>query len=293
MDRTKICCLSIAVALLFSACGKKPKPIVVGSKNFTEQVVLGEIIAQHLEHRLGRPVTRRLNMGGTLLSYQALLLGEISLYPEYTGTIDAEILKEPPSNNPDEAYQFARQELARRAQIDVLKPLGIDNVFAMVVRGADARKLNIATLSDAAQAKTAWKLGAGYEFQQRIDGMPALNQYHLPIDTAPVAMDLGLMYKALEEGKVTMVAANATDGPLAAHDWTVLKDDKHVFASYQACIMVRQDAQADEPRLRPALDELSGKFTNEVMRKLNAAVDVDHRQPAAVAAQFLQEAGLK
>jgi len=293
MDRTKICCVTLAAALLASGCGKKQKPIVVGSKNFTEQVVLGEIIAQHLEHRLGRKVTRRFNLGGTLLSYQALLLGEITLYPEYTGTIDAEILKEPPSGDADQSYQFARQELARRAQIDVLKPLGIDNVFAMVIRGSDARSLKIATLSEAAQAKTAWKLGAGYEFQGRLDGMPALNQYHLPIDSAPVAMDLGLMYKALDQGQVTMVAANLTDGPLLAHDWTVLTDDKHVFASYQACILLRQEAETDEPRLRPALEELSGKFTNEVMRKLNAAVDVDHHQPAQVAAQFLSDAGLK
>lgn len=293
MDRTKICCVTLAAALLFSGCGKKQKPIVVGAKNFTEQVVLGEIIAQHLEHRLGRKVTRRFNIGGTLLSYQALLLGEISLYPEYTGTIDAEILKEPPAADPDQSYQFARQELARRAQIDVLKPLGIDNVFAMVIRGSDARSMRIATLSEAAQVKTAWKLGAGYEFQSRRDGMPALNQYHLPIDSAPVAMDLGLMYKALDQGQVTMVAANMTDGPLAAHDWTVLKDDKHVFASYEACILLRQDVEADEPQLRPALEELSAKFTNDVMRKLNAEVDVDHRQPTQVAAQFLSDAGLK
>lgn len=293
MDRTKICSVTLAAALLFTGCGKKQKLIVVGSKNFTEQVVLGEIIAQHLEHRLGRTVTRRFNLGGTLLTYQALLLGEITLYPEYTGTIDAEILKEPPSADPDQAYQYARQEMARRAQIEVLKPLGIDNVFAMVIRGSDARKLNIATLSEAAQAKTPWKLGAGYEFQQRIDGMPALNQYHLPIDSAPTAMDLGLMYKALDQGQVTMIAANATDGPLAAHDWTVLKDDKHAFASYQACILLRQDADTNEPNLRAALEELSGKFTNDLMRKLNAQVDVDHRQPAEVAAQFLSDAGLK
>ncbi len=293
MDRTKICCLTLIAALAFTACGKKPKPIVVGSKNFTEQVVLGEIIAQHLEHRLGRKVTRRFNLGGTLLSYQAVVLGEIALYPEYTGTIVSEILKEKPPADPVQAYQYSTQELLRRQQIDLLKPLGIDNVFAMVIRGEDSRKDHIATLSEAAQAKTPWKLGAGYEFQSRMDGMPALNSYRLPFTGAPRAMDLGLMYKALDQGQVTMIAANATDGPLTAHDWTVLQDDKHAFASYQACIMVRQDREADEPRLKPALEELSGKFTNDVMRKLNAAVDVDHRAVADVAAQFLSEAGLK
>jgi len=293
MDRTKICRLTMVFALAFTGCGTKQKPIVVGSKNFTEQVVLGEIIAQHLEHRLGRKVTRRFNLGGTLLSYQAIVLGQISLYPEYTGTIASEILKEKPSSDPDQAYLFANQELTRRSQIDLLKPLGINNVFAMVIRGEDARKNHLATLSDAAQVQTPWKLGAGYEFQTRMDGMPALNSYRLPFTGAPRAMDLGLMYKALDQGQVTMIAANATDGPLTAHDWTVLKDDKNAFASYQACIMVRKDSEADEPRLKPTLEELSGKFTNEVMRKLNAAVDVDHRAIGDVAAQFLSDAGMK
>jgi osmoprotectant transport system substrate-binding protein len=183
--------------------------------------------------------------------------------------------------------------MQRRAQIELLKPLGINNVFAMVIRGEDARKNHLATLSDAAKVTTPWKLGAGYEFQTRLDAMPALNKYHLPFYGAPRAMDLGLMYKALDQGQVTMIAANATDGPLAAHDWTVLKDDQNAFASYQACIMLRQDMIAAEPRLKPALEELSGKFTNDAMRKLNAAVDVDHRPVSEVAAQFLAAVGLK
>ena len=141
--------------------------------------------------------------------------------------------------------------------------------------------------------KDGWKLGVGYEFQQRNDGLPALNVYRLPMSAPPRSMDLGLLYKALEQGQVTMIAANATDGPLASPDLTVLEDDKKTFGSYQACIMVRQDMLADEPRLKPALDELAGKFTNAVMRKLDAAVDIDHRQPAAVAAEFLAQAGLK
>lgn len=293
MDRTKIFGLTLAAAALLAGCGKKQPAVVVGSKNFTEQVVLGEIIAQHLEHRLGHPVTRRLNLGGTLLAWQALLLGEISLYPEYTGTIEAEILKEPPPSDADQAFFRSEQELLRRNKIVLLKPLGIDNYFAMVIRGEDSRKFKITTLSEAALAKTAWKLGAGYEFQTRIDGMPALNTYHLPLDGPPQAMDLGLMYKALEQGKVTMIAANVTDGALSAHDWVVLKDDQKAFGAYQACIMLRQDMIAAEPRLKPALDQLSGKFTNEIMRKLDAEVDVDHRRPAEVAAQFLTQAGLK
>lgn len=292
MGRTKICGVMLA-ALLAAGCGSSKKPIVVGSKNFTEQLVLGEIIAQHLEHRLGRPVSRQLNLGGTLLTYQALLNGQITLYPEYTGTIEAEILKETPSADAAQVYERSRLEMARQAQLDVLPSLGFDNSFVMVIRGEDARKDKISTLSEAAQVKKGWQLGMGYEFAQRMDGMPALNQYHLPMAAAPVSMDMGLVYKALADGKVTMIAANATDGPLAAHDWKVLEDDKKAFGSYQACILARQDAEVDEPRLKPALLELSGKLNRETMRKLNAEVDVDHRRPADVAAEFLASAGLK
>src|ERR1017187_3903471 len=142
-----------ALTLLSAGCGHRKKQIAVGSKNFTEQVVLGEIVAQHLEHRLGHPVTRRLNLGGTLLSYQALVTGEISVYPEYTGTIEAEILKEAPAKDPAQVFERSRLEMSRLSQIDVLDPLGIDNTFVMVVRGEDARKDKIATLSEAAEAK--------------------------------------------------------------------------------------------------------------------------------------------
>jgi osmoprotectant transport system substrate-binding protein len=276
-----------------SGCGKAKKLIVVGSKNFTEQVVLGEIIAQHLEHRLADvKVKRELNLGGTLLTYNALLNGQITLYPEYTGTVVAEILKEKLTQDPAQTLEYSRQEMRRLAQVEVLDPLGIDNFFAMVIRGDDARKYKLATLSQAAQVKDGWKLGLGYEFDGRRDGMPALDKYHLPFSGSPHIMDLGLMYKALEQGQVTMVAANATDGPLAAHDWTILADDQKVFGSYQACVLARQDALAAEPRLQSALAELSGKFTNDSMRKLNAAVDVDHRQVRDVAADFLRQAGL-
>jgi osmoprotectant transport system substrate-binding protein len=283
----------VCASMLDTGCGKSKKPLVVGSKNFTEQVLLGEIISQHLERRLGQKVTRRINLGGTLLTYQALQNGEINIYPEYTGTIQAEILKEQPSSNAAQALDRSRNEMTRLAQTEVLDPLGIDNGFVMVVRGSDARQYNIKTLSQAAEIKGGWKLGVGYEFEQRVDGMPALNNYHLPMNAATRSMDLGLLYKALELGQVTMIAANATDGPLAAHDWTILEDDKKVFGAYQACILVRMDVLTGDPRLRPALAELSGKFTNDVMRKLDAAVDVDHRQVRDVAAGFLAQVGLK
>jgi osmoprotectant transport system substrate-binding protein len=293
MDRKKAFCGALALAVLAASCGPKQKPIVVGSKNFTEQVVLGEIIAQHLEHRLQKKVERRLNLGGTLLTYQALINGEITIYPEYTGTIEAEILKEEASKDPGQVFERSKLELARISQIDLMDPLGIDNFFAMVIRNQDAQKYKVATLSEAAQVKDGWKLGMGYEFEQRLDGLHALEQYKIPFSAPPRSMDLGLLYKALEGGQVSMIAANATDGPLAAHDWTILKDDKKVFGTYQVCAMVRHDAIAADPKLKAALAELSGKFDNEKMRKLDAAVDVEHKQPSQVASEFLAQAGLK
>jgi osmoprotectant transport system substrate-binding protein len=291
---TASCLAALAMALL-SACsfGNARKPIVVGSKNFTEQVVLGEIIAQHLEHRLtGAKIVRQLNLGGTLLTYNALVNGQIGMYPEYTGTVQAEMLKEKPSPDADQSFFRSRQELRRLVQVDLIDPLGFNNFFAMVIRGEDARKYKIATLSQAAEVKNGWKLGAGYEFENRIDGLSALSLYRLPMAAAPRSMDMGLMYKALEQGQVTMIAANATDGPLEGRDWTLLADDKKVFGSYQACVMVRQDVLTAEPGLKPALAELSGKIDNDTMRKLNAAVDVHHKQVKEVAADFLRQAGL-
>jgi osmoprotectant transport system substrate-binding protein len=287
--------IAVVVLAVLSACscGGSRKPIVVGSKNFTEQVVLGEIIAQHLEHRLtGAKIVRQLNLGGTLLTYNALMNGQISLYPEYTGTIQAEILKEKPSPDAEQSLNRARLEMRRLVQVEVIDPFGFNNFFAMVIRGDDARKYKVETLSQAAQVKDGWKIGAGYEFEERIDGLPALSQYHLPMVAAPRNMDMGLMYKAMEQGQVTMIAANATDGPLEGRDWTMLTDDKKVFGSYQACTMVRQDTLTAEPRLKPALAELAGKFNNDTMRKLNAAVDVHHQPVKQVAADFLHQAGL-
>ena len=292
MGGKEICRLTL-LAIVLAGCGSSKKTIVVGSKNFTEQIVLGEIIAQHLEHRLGHPVQRQLNLGGTLLTYQALRNGQISLYPEYTGTIEAEILKETPSSDASQVYERSRLEMARQSQLDLLPSLGFDNSFVMVIRGEVASKEKIATLSDAAKVKQGWKLGMGYEFASRIDGMPALNKYHLPMSAPPRSMDLGLVYKALSDGQVTMIAANATDGQLARHDWTMLADDQHAFGAYQACILARDDAETAEPRLKPALLELSEKLNSDTMRTLNAAVDVDHRRAADVAAEFLTQSGLK
>jgi len=257
----------------------------VGSKNFTEQVVLGEIIAQHLEHRLHQKVERKLNLGGTLLAHQALLAGEIDLYPEYSGTALVAVLKEPVQTDPAAVLNLVRAEYASRFHVAWLDSLGINNGFAMVVRG-DNKKLE--TLSNAAKNPKPWALGVGYEFEQRVDGLKALQQVYALRSSAIKTMDLGLLYRALEDGQVTMIAANATDGLLSKLDVKVLDDDKHAFPPYELCIAARDDRLAAVPGLRAALAELTGKFTDRKMQDLNYQVDGRHRPVAEVAAEFLQ-----
>ena len=291
MGRTKIIVsLTLTLALALAACSTGKQSIRVGSKNFTEQVVLGEIIAQHLEHRLQQKIERRLNLGGTLLAHGALLNHEIDLYPEYTGTALTAILKNAPDNDPARVLAQVRSEYASRFHVEWLDPLGIDNSFAMVVNGADARAKHMETLTDAALFPMGWALGVGYEFQQRPDGLAALDRtYHLHWTGSPQTMDLGLLYKALEGNQVTMIAANATDGLLSKLDLKVLADDKHAFPPYQVSIAASQDRLRKTPGMREALQELSGKFTNQTMQQLNYQVDGEHRPVSQLAAEFLKE----
>jgi len=290
--KTLTCIAALLVLCGCSKLGTNPS-IRVGSKNFTEQVVLGEIIAQHLEHRLHRSVERSLNLGGTLLAHQALLNGQIDLYPEYTGTALAAVLKDPVATDPTAVLSRVKSEYLRRFQLEWLDPLGIDDSFAMVINGPEARARHLDTLTDVAKVPATWTLGVGYEFEQRADGLAALEKtYHLRWTGAPKTMDLGLLYKAMEQGQVTMIAANSTDGLLSKMDLTVLRDDQHAFPPYQVGIVVRQEAMRQTQGLREALLELSGKFSNQQMQNLNLQVDAQHRPVAQVAAEFLKQSGL-
>jgi len=282
----------LAASLTVAGCGRGPK-IIVGSMNSTEQMVLAEVMAQHLEHRLGRTVDRRLNLGQTVNAYQALLSGEVTLYPEYSGSIVTEILKEQPSPDASLVFQRARGEMKRTAQLELLDPLGIDNPFVVVIRADDPRAGNASTLSEAAAVKDGWTLGVTAEFQQLSDGMPALTQYKLPMKAAPRSMDSRDLFKALEQGTVTMIVVRTTDGMLTQATWKTLRDDRNLFLPKQAALLVQDSLLAALPAARTALQEFSGKFSVEKMRKLNAQVDVDHLQPKDVAAAFLMESGLR
>jgi osmoprotectant transport system substrate-binding protein len=286
MGRTKTIAGVIAALVLGGCSGSQSGAALrVGSKNFTEQVVLGEIIAQHLEHRLHQKVERKLNLGGTLLAHQALLAGEIDLYPEYSGTALVAVLKEPIQTDPSAVLKLVRAEYANRFHVAWLDSLGINNGFAMVVRGENKK---LETLSAAARQPKPWALGVGYEFEQRVDGLKALQQVYALRSRDIKTMDLGLLYRALEDGQVTMIAANATDGLLSKLDVKVLDDDKHAFPPYELCIAAREDRMASVPGLRAALAELAGKFTDRKMQDLNYQVDGRHRPVADVAAEFLQ-----
>lgn len=291
MDRAKtfasshIACACLS-ALLLSSCSRPPH-IVVGSKNFSEQILLGEILAQQIERRLGVPVERRLNLGGTLLAHEALVKGSIDLYPEYTGTALAAVLKRPPFTDARAVLAAVRTDYRKQWHLAWLSPLGFNNTFAMIVRGETARGAKLATLSEAA-AHQPWRMGVGYEFQKREDGLDGLLKiYGLRIDGNLVTMDLGLLYQALQTRKVDMIAANSTDGLASALDVTVLADDRRYFPPYECAVVVREDTLARFPQLRDALDRLAGKLPDAVMRKLNYAVDGEHRPPAQIAGEFL------
>jgi glycine betaine/choline ABC-type transport system substrate-binding protein len=262
--------------------------VIVGSKNFTEQVLLGEIVAQQIERRLHVRVERKLNLGGTLLAHEALVKGDIDLYPEYTGTALTAVLKERPQKDGAGVLAEVGKQYLDRWRLVWLPPLSFNDTFAMVVRGETARREQLTDLSGAARAQ-AWKLGMGYEFQSRPDGLAGLQKtYGFRWQGAPVAMDLGLLYPALQSGKIDIAAGNATDGMLSALDVKVLRDDRGYFPPYDCSIVVRQEVLQEFGGLRSALEELSGKISDETMRKLNYEVDGKHRSVVEVAAEWLK-----
>jgi len=279
------------LTFLAASCGRGAPSIAIGSENTTEQAIVGEIVAQHLEKSLGRPVTRIPGLGGALLAYQSLQSGVINIYPEYTGSIVAEVLKEQPAPSADQVLARARGEMVRIAQADLIGPLGADSSYVGVIRADDPHAAKVSTLSEAADidenSDEGWEVGYSFQFQQQSDTMPALTGYHLPM-TAPMhAMDANALFKSLEQGASTMIIARATNGQLHARNWKVLEDDRKLFSSEQLCLLARRDLLAAEPRIGPALAALVGKFTTEKMRELNAQVDIEHRMIPDVAREFL------
>jgi osmoprotectant transport system substrate-binding protein len=286
----RACLLLTAFCLLPSvACGPpRESRIVVGAKNFTEQVILGELIAQHLEAKTGLPVERRFYLAGTYICHQAILAGRIDLYVEYTGTALTAVLKEPIASDPKQVYSLVKREYASRFGLEVGEPLGFNNTFAIIIRGEDARQLHLRTISDAVPYAIHWRAGFGYEFMERPDGFQGLARtYGLKFTAPPRIMDLGLLYRALIEKQVDLVAGNSTDGLIASLGLAVLEDDRHYFPPYEAVPIVRRETLARHPAVGAAVAELAGKISEEEMRGLNYAVDGQHHDVKEVVGEFL------
>jgi osmoprotectant transport system substrate-binding protein len=287
-------CLLLLSTFISSACHRPSHPrLVITSKFFTEQVVLAELLAQHIEARTGIDVERKANLGGTLLVQKAMLHGDVDLYVEYTGTALTAILGEQPQGDANAVYQRVKDEYARRFALEVTEPLGFANSFAMVVRGEDARNQHLATMSDLAPVATHWRAGVGYEFLERPDGYRGWTErYGLNFGKPPSVLDLGLLYRALAQKKVDIVAGNSTDGLIDALGFIPLKDDRHYFPPYDAVPVVRRATLEKFPQLRDALSELAGKITEHEMRHLNRQVDADQRDVATVVREFRAAKGL-
>jgi len=286
--------ISLCCALLVSCGGVRKNRIVVGSKNFTEQAILGELLAQHLEARTHLGVDRRFYLAGTYICHQAILAGRIDLYVEYTGTALVAILKQSPSNEPLQVYERVKTEYAQRFQLGVKEPLGFNNTFALIIRGADARRLHLRTISEAAASAPQWRAGFGYEFMERQDGYQGLiRTYGLRFKGPPRIMDLGLLYKSLLENQVDLVAGNSTDGLIAARDLAMLEDDRHYFPPYQAVPIVREETLTRHPEIGAALQQLAGKISDQDMRRMNYSVDGEHRDIQEVVREFLKSKHLE
>lgn len=283
-----------AILLTLLACAPSHQDrIVIGSKNFSEQLILGEILAQHIESKTHIPVDRRFYLAGTFICQQGILSGRIDIYPEYTGTALTAILKQKPRGDRQQVYASVKKQYKQRFHLDVGPPLGFDDTFAIEIRGDDARRLHLHTISEAAPYTPKWRAGFGYEFMERPDGYKGLvAAYKLHFAEPPRIMDLGLLTRALNDKQVDLIAGNTTDGLIPAFDLFVLNDDRHYFPPYEAVPVVREETVRLHPEVRTALDELAGKISDADMRALNYAVDGQHRDAKAVVSEFLHGKGL-
>ncbi|MGH9325074.1 MAG: glycine betaine ABC transporter substrate-binding protein [Terriglobia bacterium] len=280
----------VLACLVMSACSlRSANTIVIGSKDFTEQVILAEMLAQHVEHTTHLKVERRFYLGGTYICQQGLLAGRIDAYVEYTGTALEAILKQRPEGNAHDVYERIKREYARRYHLAVLEPLGFNNSFAIVIRAADAKRLNIHTISQAARYTPHWRAAFGYEFMDRADGYDGLARtYGLKFASPPQTMDLGLLYRALLDHQVDLIAGNSTDGQIEAGHLVILKDNRHYFPPYQAVPIVREQTLHRYPQLRAALNALAGRISDAQMRQMNYEVVAEHKDVAQVAHDFLR-----
>jgi len=279
--------LLAAGAVTYGALRPARDVVRVGSKNFTEQILLGELLAQTIETQTGVKVERRLNLGGTFICDRALRSGDIDVYVEYSGTALTAVFHQPVQTDPRQVLDTIRQQYAQ-AGVTLLAPLGFENTFAILVRGSDASNFNLKTIGDVAPLAGKWRAGFGYEFLQRADGYPGLAKvYGLHFSSLPTAMDLSLIYRALSERQVDLIAGDATSGLIDAYGLTMLKDDRRYFPPYDAVPLARREMLLAHPEVKEALSRLAGRVSVVDMRRMNRAVDAEHQDPALVVREFL------
>ena len=277
---------------LMACAPPRSSHVVIGAKDFTEQVVLGELLAQEIEAS-GGTVERRFWLAGSYLCQQALVSGRIDGYVEYTGTALTAILKQPLDRDRARVDATVSRLYEQRYGVRVGPGLGFEDTFAMVVRGDDARRLGLKTISDVAKLAPQWRLGVGYEFSERPDGLAGLNAaYGLHFVGEPRTMELGLLYRSLAAHQVDIVAGNSTDGAIKALDFVALEDDRHYFPPYEAVPLVREDSLKRWPQIGIAMQRLAGKVNADEMRAMNLAVESQHRDAGDVVREFRARKGL-
>lgn len=282
--------LLVIGGIAISRSGHNSKQVTIGSKDFTESALLAEVVAQMLEAR-GVSVERRFELGGNL-PHEALVSGTLDLYPEYTGTSYTAILHHAPISDPRAVYDQMKQEYASKFNVEVSPPVGFENTFAILIRGEEARRLNLKTISDAAPQAPRWRAGFGQDFMSRDDGYPGFSKTY-GLQFAEVReMDLSLTYIALSSRQVDLIAANSTEGRIATLDLFQLADDRHYFPPYEAVYLVRQDSVTRVPALREVLSKLANAISTEEIRRLNYEIDGNKRDPKEVVREWLGGRGL-
>ena len=267
--------------------------LVIGAKNFTEQVVLGELVAQEIEAaKPGERVGRRFYLAGSYLCQQALVSGRIDGYVEYTGTALTAILKQPVERDRQKVFAEVSKLYQAKYKVTEEPSLGFEDTFAMVVRSQDAQRFGWKTIADVRPRAAQMKLGVGYEFQARPDGLDGLEQAYGLQFARPRVMDLGLLYRALGAGQVDIIAGNSTDGPIRALGLVVLEDDRRYFPPYDAVPLFRDDSLERHPEIQVAMDRLAGKVTAAEMQTMNDQVDAQHRDVADVVRAYRKAKGL-
>jgi osmoprotectant transport system substrate-binding protein len=283
-----------AVVLTFiCGCQSSTKTITVGSKNFTEQIILGEIISQLVENQTDITVKRKFNLGGTFVCFTALKQGDIDIYPEYTGTGLTAILKREVVNDKNRVFDIVKDEFKKQFDLVWLKPLGLNNTYTITMRTTHSEELSIERISDLVKHQDVLRSGFTSEFLERSDGFEGLRKkYGIQFKIRPKELDPGLMYKAIQEKQIDVICGFATDGRIPAYNLKILQDDNNFFPPYYAAPLIRQKTIDAFPELTTVINRLSGSITDLEMSEMNFSVDQGGKKVQSVARNFLKKMNL-